>query len=113
MLGSTIIFEKDSSRLFDLEVDDLEDLTCVEMDRLTTIDFESLAERGNVSWASDAPLRFEEDTGLVLFKVSPDGLKHAVSVTKGLSREKLADLRKLEAFLEQHGFDHIYEFATF
>jgi hypothetical protein len=114
MLGSTIIAEKDPSRLARItSVEDLDDLSHVDLDAMTTIDFESLATAGNVAWAEGDPIQFDEDGGIALFKVSEAGLSYLLSHAASVPEEYQQDVRTLAEFVAKNGTAHIYELATF
>ena len=113
MIGSTIIFEKNERRLVEIDLDDLEELTTLDLDVLITLDFEELLEGSGLSWCEDEPIQFDEDGGLAILKINPEALRSVVAINQGLAGEKLDDLQKLKAFVELHGFEHIYELTTF
>ena len=116
MVGSTIIYEPDAERLNEIEtVDDLDRFTTLDLDALTTLDFQELVEAidGSPHWADDDALIFDEGAGLAIFKIHASGLKAVLQIESALHPAKRRDLDALQAFVDQHGFDDIYELATF
>jgi hypothetical protein len=116
MVGSTIIHEPDAERLNEIEtVEDLDRFTTVDLDVLTTLDFQEMVEAmdGNPQWADDDALIFDEGAGLAIFRVHASGLKAILAIESALHPDKRRDIDALQAFVDRHGFDDIYELATF
>jgi hypothetical protein len=110
MLGSTIIAEKDRSRLAALaSMDDLDDFVHVGLDSMTSIDFETFCD----GWAEGEAVQFDEEGGLSIVKVSEAGLTYLLSHAAEVPEEHKDDVRKLADFVSENGKSHIYELATF
>lgn len=113
-IGSTFISESKPSRLASLSnFDDLEEFQTVELDLMTTLDFQMLVGDGGKKWTDGEPLLFDPGGGVAVFKVNPAGLKYVLGKAKGLEKEQAADIRKLAEFVRKHGSETIYEVATF
>lgn len=116
MVGSTIIYEPDVERLNEIEaIDDLEDFKTVDLEVLTTLDFQEFVEAmdGGPQWADEDALFLDEEAGIALFKVYAAGLRAVLQMEKALHPDQRRDLDALQAFVDQHGVEHIYELATF
>jgi hypothetical protein len=114
MIGSTIIAEKNAARLAEItSVDDLADFTCLELDAMTTLDFETIVVEVKVKWAAGKPIQYDPDGGMAIFKIDEKGLSYVLQRSSELDEAKQADLRKLADFVRAHGSSHLYEFATF
>jgi hypothetical protein len=114
MIGSTIIAEKDLARLAEItSVDDLDDFTCLELDTMTTLDFQTIVGEGGVKWAKGKPIQYDPDSGMAIFQIDEKGLSFVLSSAEKLNKAQQADIRKLADFVKANGSSHIYEFATF
>jgi len=114
MVGSTIIAEKNTSRLAKVtSVDDLSEFTCLELDTMTTLEFQTIVVEGGVKWAQGKPIRYDPDSGMAIFKIDEKGLAYVLGRAAELDETKEADLRKLADFTRAHGSSQLYEFATF
>ncbi len=115
MLGSTIIFEPDVRRFAKLtEMDDLESFDCLHLDDMLTLDFEELLEGAELDWAQAGdPVKLDEQSGMVLFGVNPDALKHVLKQSHQVETHQVADLEKLSGWLEGRGLENIYELSNF
>ena len=114
MFGSTIIVEKDPSRLKTIsDVEDLTDFVCLELDTLATIDFETIIGNSDKKWTDGTPILFDEDAGMALFNINEEGLLHVLSQGSKLNKEQAQDHDKLAEFVRTHGSSDIYEFTTF
>jgi hypothetical protein len=114
MVGSTIIAEKDPSRLAAItSVDDLDDFTCLELDTITTLDFQTIVVDGGVRWAEGKPVQHDPDSGMAIFKLDEKGLAYVLGRASELDEAKQADLAKLADFVRAHGSSRMYEFTSF
>src|SRR5262245_23114379 len=103
----------DSGRLAEISsFDELGDFACLELDALTTLDFQLAADEGGVRWAGGEPVRYDPEGGLAIFKSDERGLVYVLSRTSGFDLAGQADLRRLAAFVRTHGSSHLYELAT-
>jgi hypothetical protein len=100
MPGSTIIAEKNPSRLAEIaSVADLDRFTCLELDTMTTLDFQAAAARAGVKWAEGKPIRYSPEQGMALFKVHEQGLSCLLDAAAGFDAAQQADLDKLAEFV--------------
>lgn len=115
MLGSTFISENDLEKLRSLkeDLDALDDLAHVSLDFLSTLDFETLAANSGVRWMTAEPLVYDEEDGIVVVKVSPEGLERVLTERNEFDEDQVIDLDSLRAFVRAHGTENIYELATF
>ena len=114
MIGSTIIAEKNSSRLTQIKrVDDLVDFVFLNLETLNTLDFQTIVIAGGKKWAEGDPIKFDSVVGMAIFKISPDGLAYVLGHISHLDEAKQADLRKFDEFVRVNGNLGLYEFATF
>lgn len=114
MPGSTIIAEKDESRLAAIaSVEDLDGFIHVDLDAMTTVDLASFATAAKVRWAEGEPVKFDQEGGLAIFKISEAGIGYLISHISDVPEEYRDDARRLAAFVEKNGKSHIYELATF
>jgi hypothetical protein len=114
VIGSTIIAEKDPSRLAKItSIDDLEHFVCIELDTMATLDFQTIVVDGGVKWAQDKPIQYDPESGVAIFKIDEMGLAYVLERAKELDKAMQADLCKLAFFVSVHGGSSLYEFATF
>lgn len=114
MIGSTLIAEKDPSRLATIAfVDDIDDFVHGDLDAMTTIDFEMLCMRGSVAWLESEPVLFDDEGGMATCQVSDAGLSYLLDHAADVPEEYRGDVRKLAEFVAKRGKSHIYELATF
>lgn len=113
MIGSILISERDTNRIKQFQVDAMPDYHCVALDALNTLDFQTIADSGNISWSESEPVIYNEDEGVALFKLKPEGLTYFLENANKLSKGQLKDKSEIEVFLNKHGCENIYEYATF
>src|SRR4051812_42541043 len=114
MIGSTIIAEKDASRLAEINsVHELEDFVCLELETMATLDFETIVAEGGFKWAQGEPIQFDPDGGMAIFKIDEKGLSYVLERLGEFDKAKQAELQKLADFVRAHGKAHLYEFASF
>ncbi|WP_310481246.1 hypothetical protein [Chamaesiphon sp. VAR_48_metabat_403] len=114
MIGSTILTTQNPSSLLEIEnIDDLGRFTCIELDRMATLDLEIFANLGGVKWAESQPSVYRPDEGLAIFKIATSGLIYLQQYSIEAHSEHCEDLSKLVEFVKRHGIDRIYELATF
>lgn len=117
MIGSTFIHCAEPEALHTLGsvgIDAIDTFVRVEMDVMLTLDFEMLCRPNAVKWGASQPVIFDEAAGLAVFQVQKEALQFVVNhPLDGLHLEHQADLRRLQAFISEHGDDSIYELATF
>jgi hypothetical protein len=112
--GSTILTAQNPNLLLEIsEVDDLNNFSCIELDRMMTLDLEILADRGGVKWSGAKPIVYDSDAGMAIFKIERSGLIYLLEYPIDEQTEHREDLSKLVDFVRMHGIDRIYEFATF
>ena len=64
MIGSTMIAENSPSRLATIRcADDLDGFVLVELDVMTTLDFELLTTEAGLDWTDGDPIVFDPDGG--------------------------------------------------
>jgi hypothetical protein len=112
MIGSTFIYEVDQERLAELQhdIECLDDMTIVELDSLSTLDFE-LACPSGIRWSDGEPVVYGE--GLAVLRISTSALAYILESSGFSDPVQLEDLVKLRNFVSVHGSDHLYEFTTF
>ena len=104
MIGSTIIAEKNPSRLAEImSVDDLADFVCLELDTMAAVDFQTIVIDGGVQWAQGEPIQYDPDSGMAIFKIDEKGLSYVLGRAADFDEDKQADLRKLADFVRAHG----------
>jgi hypothetical protein len=109
-----IISEKDAARLAEItSPEDVDELTWLGLDTMTTLDFETLVVDGKVKWAAGDPVVYDPASGMAIFKIDEKGLRYVLNRASGLDEAKQADLRKLADFVRAHGSSDLYELATF
>jgi hypothetical protein len=67
----------------------------------------------DVSWSLPQPVVFDAEAGLAIVGVEPGGLAWVLSNKKLFSKDQQADLDRLQAFVEAHGVESLYEVSTF
>lgn len=121
MIGSTIVFipelPQDKSTLFDRIVEK-EEFKKIELDYLTTIDFEIITRQNNTNWHSENnPVFYDENNGLVICHISKIGLTTLIEFNgelDNIDKKTLnSDILKLKDFYNQYGGDNLYELVTF
>lgn len=114
MIGITIIFEEDTSRLAAIAEQGaiaLDEFTVSDMDVMSSLDFAVLCGDA-VEWHCGEPAVLLDD--LVVVRIAPQALEHVLNAQhKNLEAEQLADLEKLRAFVTLHGKENMWEFTTF
>ncbi len=117
MMGSTLIFQPDVSKLRKPDLDELDDMDALDMERLTTLDFTIITGDAEVSWEEGEPVFLDEEGGLSILKVSRAGLEAVLNFKGELDdftkEEVTVEIEKLQEFIDRVGYDHIYELATF
>ena len=115
MVGSTFVYSPDANRLEDIgaDLDAVEGFAHVCMAGLLTLDFELVCGPAKVSWSASEPVIFDEESGLAIFQVNPQGLEYVISNKRDFTPAQAADVALLEAFISRHGRNHIFEIATF
>ena len=114
MTGSTILTTQQPNLLLEIsEVDDLNNFTHIELDRMITLDLEIITERGGVKWSGSQPIVYDPDAGMAIFKIERSGLIYLLEYPIDERAEHREDLSKLINFVRMYGIDCIYEFATF
>jgi len=113
MIGSTLIYEPNPSRLAHIDMDNLEQFSIIELESLITLDFEVICQKGDVRWTAGEPLLFDEESGMVVLPVSEPGIKFVCNHSAELDETQKSDQAKIKAFIEEHGANNIYELATF
>jgi hypothetical protein len=114
MNGSRIIAEKNAARLAEISsIDDLEYFICLDLDAMTTLDFQTMVLEGGLKWAQGKPIQYDPDRGMAIFKIDEKGLSYVLGRAADLDEAQQAELGKLADFVRTHGNSHLYEFATF
>jgi hypothetical protein len=113
-MASIIFVAEDNGRLGDIRsVADIDRFDSVELLSLTTLDFQTIVSSAGLSWAAGAPILYEPDGGVAIFKVDELALQHVLGKATQLTTSQQADVRRLADFVARHGADRMYEFATF
>jgi hypothetical protein len=100
MTGTTIIAETERDRLASVAcMDDLDELNCLYLDMLITLDFEMMLSGTDRKWTDGQPIYYDPDDGL--------------AITANLDEEQRADLQKLAKFVRDNPRSDFYEAATF
>jgi hypothetical protein len=114
MIGTTIIAENDCDRLASITcVDDLDELNCLYLDVLITLDFEMMLSDTDKRWADGQPIYYDPDDGLAIFKIDSDSLAEVLKIRDDLDEEQRSDLQKLANFVRDNPESDFYEVATF
>lgn len=119
MAGSTIIFSPDESSLQRLaeDLDNLSDFKHLNLDCLLTLDFSIITTEANTDWVDGEPVVLNEEAGLGIFKISKPGIDAVLNFEGELEdqnpEEVMYDIERLRLFIEDYGYDHIYEMASF
>ena len=56
MIGGTSIYEQDDSKLKQIDIEELDQFETLELDSLLTLDFETICQKGDVSWVGGEPV---------------------------------------------------------
>jgi len=115
MLGSTFISETNLQKLQSLgqDLEALDEFDHVDLDALCTLDFETAVADSGSRWMKGDPVVYNEEDGVALVKISPEGLAFILNGQHEFDEEQIADLETLRAFVKAHGTENIYELATF
>jgi len=115
MIGSTFISETDLQKLQSLgqDIEALDEFEHVNLDALCTLDFETAVAESGIRWMKRDPVVYDEDEGVALVKISPEGLAFILNGQHDFDEDQIADLETLRAFVSTHGTENIYELATF
>lgn len=115
MLGSTIISESNLKKLQRLGEDHeaLDEFEHVNLDSLCTLDFEKAVAESGLRWMLGQAVFHDEENGVALAKISPEGLAFLLNGRHEFDEEQAADLKTLRAFVGTHGSEYVYELATF
>jgi hypothetical protein len=113
MIGTTIIAETDRDRLVNISsMDDLDDLNCLYLDVLITLDFEMMLSDTAKKWTEGQPIYYDPD-GLAIFKIDSASLAAVLKISKNLDDAQRSDLQKLADFVRDNPQSDFYEVATF
>lgn len=114
MLGSTFIYEDEPSRLRALRSPDaLDDLDFIQLEVMSTLDFESILGAEDLDWAEGPAVLLDEARGVAVFKISEAALLYVLAHKQGLNVHQRSDISELSRFVLDRGAGHIYEFTTF
>lgn len=115
MIGSTFLCTGNEAQLSTLadDLDMLDDFTHVSLEELGTLDFETVCSSSSIRWSSPQPVIYDEENGLAIFKVQPEGIEHVLCNRERFSTAQHSDLKLLADFVAENGIDSIYELATF
>jgi hypothetical protein len=112
-IGTTIIAETDRERLMIISsIDDLDELNCLYLDVLITLDFEMMLSDTNRQWTEGQPIVYDPD-GLAIFKIDSDALDWVIADRSNLDEEQQSDLQRLADFVRDRPRSDFYEVATF
>lgn len=110
MLPSKFIAETEPTRLAKITcLDDLREFFRVELDTLTTVDFESIVGDEGIEWTEGEPIRFDPETGLAIHKVSEEGLAYVLQRAPALDDTMQRDLQRLASFVQKSEASTIFE----
>jgi hypothetical protein len=121
MLGSTIVYiptlPKDINTLFEKIIDEglYDEISLI---KLTTLDFSVINIEKGTSWdASNNPIVYDEENGIVITHINKDGLNTVLNFKGSLDNIEPQivemDIKSLQNFVDQFGVDHLYEVVTF
>lgn len=115
MSGSIFIFTKTPDELLELEfdLDNLDRLRHIALERLITLDFETAMQGTGMKWALGNPVAYDADAGIAIFKVNPQALQEVFACKTKLEAISVEDANSFRQFLHENGFENIYELATF
>lgn len=115
MIGSTFVSTLNPEALAHIacDVEAISQFAHVELEQLITLDFEEICSASNTSWAIGDPIVFDEESGIAIFRINPDGLTFVIGQKTSLNSVESTDIALLESFVKEHGVNHIYEVATF
>lgn len=84
----------------------------VNLKKMTTVDFASMAADEGIEWHEGEPIRFDAETGIVVIKVSAEALEFVIPRASQFDSAFQEDIRLLSEFVKANtGFD-IYELTT-
>lgn len=114
MIGSTFIYETNVEKLKRLhDLDMLENFEVVYFDHMMLVDLAILIPKSGVHFFEKEPVVYCPDDGMVIAKVSLEGLKYIIEHINEFGTEFSSDLKKLTGFIKMHGYENIYELSTF
>lgn len=112
-IGTKIVAETDRDRLTTISaVDDLDQLNCLYLDVLITLDFEMMLGDTTRQWTEGQPIVYSPD-GLAISKIDSASLAWVLAARSNLNDEQKSDLQKLANFVRDNPLADFYEFATF
>lgn len=108
---------EDRSDLFERIVDN-EEFEKIELYHLISLDFAIINSHAGSKWESENnPVVYDEEGGLAIVHLTREGLQSVIGFEGGLddiSKENQdEDIAQIKAFVEKHGYDNLYEVATF
>jgi hypothetical protein len=114
MLGSTIIYEPDCIKLMALEeIDNIEDIISIDLDRLSIADLYPLLPDKGVRLLDEEPVIYDPENGMTLLEINPKGLQYILKLAAdGAFAEYAADFKKLARLTKHHGFEDMYEMLS-
>lgn len=115
MLGSTFIFEQEESKLEELsaDLDKLHQLIYTDLDKLMSLDINKFFSSKDINFEEREPIVYLPNDGLVIAKVTTEGLKYLIANRGEFGMEFSDDLNKLTIFIKNYGYEDIYELSTF
>ena len=115
VLGSTIIYEPDSIKLMALgEVDNIEDIVSVDLEKLTLADLYPLLPDQSIRLLDDEePVIYDPESGMTLVEIDPQGLAYILQqASHGAFAEFASDLKKIARLTKYNGFEDFYEMSS-
>lgn len=90
----------------------------IELDHLRSLDFAIITGSADMRWESKSnPVVYDEEGGMVIVHLAKEGLESVIAFEGDLDnvdREtQQSDIARIREFTEKHGFDHLYEVASF
>lgn len=114
MLGSTFLYEDEPSRLRALvRPDALDDLDFVQLEVMSTLDFEAILGAEDLDWHEGPAILLDERRGVAVFKVSEAALLYVLAHKQGLDVHQRHDISELSRFVVDRDAKRIYEYTTF
>lgn len=114
MNGSTFLYEDEPTRLRALvSPDALDDLDFIQLEVMSTLDFESILGAEDLDWTEGPAILLDEAKGVAVFKISEAALLYVLAHKQGLDVHQRSDISELSRFVLDRDPKHIYEYTTF
>ena len=113
MAGSIFISTLDTALFSEFDIDSLDTLEHVQMERLLTLDFDMACTAKGVNWVAGEPAVLNESEGFVIFPVSKEALEFVIANPSSIENAHHDDQMALASFIKSNGAANIFELASF